>query len=237
MASLTVSLDAVAYARGTGGSREPDPAQAAVLAELGGADGILLQFRRDKKFVRERDLYQLKGIVSTKLMVEMPLNDDAVKLTMDLKPAMVFFVADHADSDTPVATINFANQPVSYDSIVNQLHGVGIRCGFFIDPESDELKGLMKTGADAAMVNTRGYAHSRTIEEAHRELDKIDKSLSTLSKASIETYCSVGLTYKNIVPLLDMDSIDEFIIGQSVCARAILVGMERAVREMKEILR
>ena len=149
MASLTIALDTIAFTRAAGDGISPDPSQAIMLAELSGADGILMQFRRDKKYIREKDLFLAKGLVKTKLIIEMPPLEDCIKLAMELKPSLVFFVTDHANSESPVSPISFANQPVSFESMVHQLHGVGVKAGFYADPEPEEIKGALKSGADA----------------------------------------------------------------------------------------
>ena len=144
MSSLTVNLDLVAVLRAVRRLGEPDPAQAAVLAELSGVDGVAVQIRRDKKYIRERDLYLLKGVVKTKLTFEMPPTEDAVARALEIKPWMVIMAADHADSDSPISPIELANSDVDFSNQINQLNGVGVNAGFFIEPDVNEVKSCPK---------------------------------------------------------------------------------------------
>ncbi len=232
MAGLTVNIDLVAVLRSVRRLSEPDPAQAAVLSELAGADGIAVQVRRDRKYIRDRDLYILKGIVKTKLIVEIPPADELIEQALEIKPWMVIFVADHADSDSPVTTIDFNSAPVDFGDIIDRFRGVGINTGFFIEPEGDDVKGASKSGAATVLINCKGFTEARTIEDAQSELDRIDKAVNSASKQNMGVYCGRGVNYKNIQPLAELGYIDEFIIGHAIGSRALLVGYERAVEEM-----
>lgn len=237
MAALTVNLDTIAVARAMRRRGEPDPAQAAVLAELGGADGISVQMRRDRKYIRERDLYLLKGIVKTKLVVEIPPTDDLVEKMVDVKPWMVVLVADHADSDSPVSPVDFAAAPLDYSSVISRLSGVGINVGCFVEPSPDEVKGAARAGATSVLINCANFAEARTLEEAQSALDLLDKACMAAARQSLAVYCGRGLTYKNIKPLVDLGNIDEFVIGHAINSRGLLVGLDRAVGEMLHTLR
>ncbi|MCK4573481.1 MAG: pyridoxine 5'-phosphate synthase, partial [candidate division Zixibacteria bacterium] len=157
MSSLSISLDLVAVMRAARGLSEPDPAQAAVLAEIAGADGIAVQFRRDKKYIRERDLYILKGIVKTRLAVEMAPSEDVIAKVLEIKPWMVIFAADHADSNTPMSPIDFDSSSVDFGDTVNAFSGVGVNTSFYIDPTTDAVKGAARAGAAAVLLNSAGY--------------------------------------------------------------------------------
>lgn len=237
MPLLSVNLDMAAAMREVSRLNEPDPAQAAVLAELAGADGIAIQFRRDRKYIRHRDLYLLKGIVKTKLTLEMPPTDDLIERALEVKPWMVTFVADHADSSSPVSPIEFDSAPVDFGDITSRFDGVGVNVCFFVDPEAEQLKGVAKAGATAVLINCAGYTQARTVEEAQAELDRIDRAVQAASKTNLAVHCGRGINYKNVAPLVELGYIDELVIGHSICARAMLVGFERAVREMIELVR
>lgn len=231
MPLLSVNLDMVAAMRQVSRLSEPDPAQAAVLAELAGVDGITIQLRRDRKYVRHRDLYLLKGVVKTKMTLEMPPTDEFIERGLEVKPWMVTFVADQIDSST-VSAIDFGATPVDFKDITARFSGVGVNVCFFTDPEPDEIKAVAKTGATAVLINCNGYTEAETLEQAQAELDRIDRAVQTASKENLAVHCGRGITYKNIHPLVELGYVDEFVIGHAVCARAMLVGFERAVREM-----
>ena len=237
MSSLTVNVDIAAILRSAYRKNEPDPAQIAMLSELNGAEGITVQFRRDRKYIRERDLYLLKGIVKSKLFIEMPPNEEAISKIMEIKPSMVILSADHADSDTPLAPIDFASAPVDYSTFSNQLNSVDINVGFFVEPDIDEIKGAARANAQAVLINCAGYSQARNIEDAQQELDRIDKATQVAVKNNLSIYAGRGIHYKNIRPLSELNLFDEFFIGHAVCARAIMVGLERAVTEMITILK
>ncbi|MDF1545328.1 MAG: pyridoxine 5'-phosphate synthase [bacterium] len=233
MAYLSVNLDTVGALREIRRVGEPDPCQAAMLAELAGADGITVQMQRNRKTIRERDLYLLKGIVKTRLTIEMPPVEELIDKAVEIKPWMITFVTDHANVDSPVDTIDFGNVASDFRGIASSLKGAGISPSFFVEPEAEDIRGAAKSGAEAITINCQHYAEARTIEDAQRELDRIDAAAQAASKAGLTVMCGRGLSHKNVVPLSEIDVIDEFVVGFSICSRAMLIGMERAVREMK----
>lgn len=237
MPSLSVNLDLVAVLRAARRLNVPDPAQAAVLAELAGADGISVQLRRDRKYIRERDLYILKSIVKTRLSVEIPPAEDVVEKMLEIKPSVVVFAADHADSDSPMTTIDFESGGVDFREMVASFSGVGISTGFFVEPDPDAVKGAAKAGADSVLLSCEGYTGARTIEDAQKELDRIDRAAETAVKSDLFVRCGRGLSHKNIRPLVEQGNIDEFVIGQAIVSRALFTGLERSVGEMLALLR
>lgn len=237
MPLLSVNVDMVAAIREIRRLSEPDPAQAAVLAELGGADGVAVQLRRDRKHVRDRDLYLLKGVTKTRLTIEMPPVDDIIAIALEVKPWMVTLVADHADTSSPVSPIDFASAPVDFGDITARFKGVGVNVAFFIEPDVEQIKAASRAEATVVLINCAGFAGARTLEEAQSELDRIDKAVQSAAKAGLEVHCGRGVSYKNVTPLVELGYVDEFVVGHAICCRALLVGLERAVREMIEMLR
>lgn len=237
MALLSVNLDQIAALREFRKLREPDPAQAAVLAELAGADGIAIQLRRDRKFIRDRDLYILREVVKTRLTIEMAPADDVIARALEVKPAMVTFVADHADSDAPVSGIDFGAAPVDFGDITSRFHGVGIAVCFFVEPDTDSVKGASKAGADAVLINCGGFTYAKTLQEAQEEIDLVDRAAQAASKANLSVFAGRGINVKNVVALEELKLFDEYFVGQSIVARAALKGMDAAVKEMTEALR
>ncbi len=237
MSALTVNIDLVSVLRSVRRLNEPDPAQAAVLCELAGADGVGVQVRRDRKYIRDRDLYILKSVVKTKLVCELPPADELIDLVLEVKPWIVILVADHADSDSPVSPIDFSNPAVDFGGLTDRFKGVGINVGFFVEPEMDDVKGAARAGAASVLINCSGFTDARTIEDAQSELDRIDRAVNGAAKQGLTVYAGRGITYKNIQPLVELGYIDEFIIGHAVNSRAMLVGYERAVKEMLTLTR
>ena len=237
MAQLYLSLDMVAIMRAVRHTKDPDPLQASVLAELAGVDGISVQLRRDRRFVNDRDLYLLKGSVKSRLAVETPPADDTIDRVADLKPDTVILVADHADTDTPFSTIDFNQADVEFRDIVARLHGVETNVSFLVEPEIDQVKGAAKSGANAVMLDTKAYTMARTVEDAQRELDRIDEAANAAARYSLSVQSGSGLTYRNVRPLAELGRFDEFHIGHSILARAMMVGIDRAVRDMRDLLK
>jgi len=237
MPQLTVNLDLLARLRAMGQFPEPDPAQAAVLAELAGADGISIPFRQKQSYVKYRDLYLLRGVVKTKLILEIPPADDVVKAALEIKPWMVTLVADHTDIAGPFSPIDFDTVALDWNDIVLRFTGENINVCCFIDPEVNQVKAAAKAKASAVLINSSGYGRADTVENARMELDRIDRTVQAAVKTNLGVYCGRGLNYKNLAPLIELGYIDEFVIGQTLCTRAMLVGFERAVRDMIELTR
>ncbi len=237
MALLSVNLDEIAVLREARRLKEPDPAQAAVLAELAGADGVAIQLRRDRKYVRDRDLYILRELVKTRLTIEIPPTEDIIDRVLEVKPAMVTLVADHADVDAPVSGIDFTKAPLDFSDIAVRFHGAGVAVCFLIEPEVDSVKGASRAGGDAVLLSCAGFTQAHTLEEAQRELDRIDAAAQAASKADVTVYAGRGVDYKNVVALQELKLIDEFFVGHAIVARAVLCGLERAVADMLTLLR
>lgn len=237
MSHLSVNLDLVAAMRETRRHNEPDPAQAAVLAELAGADGIVIQLRRDRKYIRDRDLYLLKGIVKTKLTFEMPPTDEFIARALEVKPWMVTLVADHTNDSNPVLPIDLKTDSVDFGDITGRFSGVGVNVCFFVEPEPDDIKNAVKAGASAVLINCAGYTEARTVEDAQKELDRIDNATQTAARTELMVHCGRGIGYRNVKPLVELGTVDEFVVGYDICARAMLIGIEKAVREMISLVR
>lgn len=235
--SLLLNLDQIAYLRATRRYNEPDPVQAAVVAELNGASGVAIQYRRDKKYIKDRDLFMLKGIVKNRFCVEMPPADDAIEKAIEIKPTTVIFSADHADSDSPMSTIEPGDSHADYSAIINRLAGMNIQSGFFIEAEPSHAKTAAKLGATAVMINCSGYTESKTLDEARHELDKIDKTAENAQKNNLETYAGRGLNFLNLKPLAELGNIDHFMVGHALSSRALMVGFPKAIEEMNSIIR
>ncbi len=237
MSSLTVNVDMVAALRQIRGLTEPDPAQAVVLAELAGADGIAIQLRRNRRHIRDRDLYLLKGVVKTRLTLEMPPIKEMIEKAREVKPWMVTLVADYADADSSVQPLDLRTADLDFGVVVAEFRGLGIHSGFFVEPDTDQIKSVAKSGASAVLINCSGYTEARTFDEAQSELDRIERSAAAAAKAGLAVHCGRGLNYKNVGLLTDLGLMDEFVVGFSICSRAMLVGMDRAVTEMLRMVR
>ncbi len=237
MALLSVNLDQVAALRAVRKFKEPDPAQAAVLAELAGADGIAVQLRRDRKHIRDRDLYILREVVKSRLTVEMPPVDEMIDKVLEVKPWMVTFVADQPDTDTPPAGIDFNSAPIDFKEVVSRLRGVGVNVCFFVEPEVDAVKGAARAGAGAVLINCSMFTGARTLDEAQEGLDQVDRAAQTAVKSNLSVTAGRGVSYRNVQPLVELGTIDEFVVGHAIASHAFLVGYQQAVREFLRLIR
>ncbi|HPI32380.1 MAG TPA: pyridoxine 5'-phosphate synthase [candidate division Zixibacteria bacterium] len=237
MSSLTVNVNLIAMLRELRRLEEPDPAQAAVLAELNGAEGIAVQVRRDRRFVRERDLYVLQAVAKTKLVVELPAADDLIGRMMEIKPHTVVFAADQPDLEAQAAPIDFSAPQVDFRDLTERLAAVGVQVAYLVEPEADQIKGASKARANAVLIDCGGYTRARRREEAQRELDRIDEAGRLAAKAELTVMLGRGITYRNVAPLAELGYVDDFVIGQAIAGRGMLVGFGQAVREMAALVR
>jgi pyridoxine 5-phosphate synthase len=233
---LSVNIDLVAAVREMRGQSEPDPAQAAMLAELAGADGITIQLRRNGRIIRDRDLYLLKGLVKSELTVELPPVDEVISKVLDIKPAMAILYADHLQATAVASTIDLGASEVDYSDLAARFSAVGVKVGYFIDPEPEASKRAAKHGADAVLINCSGYGDAPNVEQAQAELDRIDRAITAAQKAGLAVHCGRGLTLRNLGPLVELQTIDQFAVGFSLCSRALLLGLERTVKEYLHVL-
>lgn len=235
MSLVSIKIDYIASLREIKHLKEPDPAQAAVLAELAGADGISCHLREDRKHIRDRDLYILKEMVKTKLTLQIEPVEDLIDRALEVKPWLVTLMP-FSDEDIIVQKgIDFENNRDLYADTSATLKGSGINVCYFIDPEIDAVKNAARAKIDAIELNAFRYISAETLETAEVELDRMEQMSQLASKLDLTVNCGNGLNYKNIRPLIDLGTIEEFTIGYSVISRALMIGMERAVREMVEI--
>jgi len=166
----------------------------------------------------------------------MPPIEEFVAKAIEVKPWMVTLVSGEASGEHSVQPLEMLDTEIDLQGIVDRLSAVGVMVGVFVDPHPDRIKQATKLGANTVLLNCAGYTNARTIEDAQHELDSIDAAAQGASKAGLSINCGRGLTYRNLSPLIEMGVADEFVIGYSVAARALLVGYERAVTEMLRLV-
>lgn len=236
MARLGVNVDHVATIRQARGGVEPDPIAAAVLVELAGADGLVVHLREDRRHVQDRDLSLLREIIQTKLDLEIAAEESMVKIALKVKPHLVTLVPERRQELTTEGGLEVAGHRERVQTLVNLLHDGGIPVSLFIEPDLNQVKAAHKIGADYVELHTGGYANAKRLKEEQTELDSITQAAKLAYKLGIGVNAGHGLTYRNVKRLTQIPEIVEFNIGHSIIARAILVGLERAVREMKELV-
>lgn len=236
MPRLGVNVDHIATLRQARRGREPDPIAAAVLAEMGGADGIVIHLREDRRHIQDRDLRLLRQVVQTKLDLEMAPVQEMVKVALEVRPDLVTLVPERREELTTEGGLDAVAGRDRFHSVVDALHDGGIAVSLFIDPQLEQIKASHKLGADYVEIHTGLYTGARLLKEQNAQFEAIQQAARLASKLGMGVNAGHGLTYRNLRRLLQIPEIVEYNIGHSIVARAALVGMERAVSEMKALL-
>jgi pyridoxine 5-phosphate synthase len=234
---LGVNIDHVATVRQARRAPEPDPLQAAVLAELGGADGITVHLRGDRRHIQDRDVEILREVVKTRLNVEMAATQEMIKVALTVKPDQVTLVPERREELTTEGGLDVVLNSVQLKPVVRMIQEGGIHVSLFVDPDPDQVKESHKLGATAIELNTAAYADARDARAREEALRKTTDAARLGRKLGLEVHAGHGLTYTNVRAIAALPEMSELNIGHNIVARAILVGMERAVREMKEAMR
>ncbi len=237
MARLGVNVDHVATLRQARGGKEPDPVAAAVLAELGGADGIVVHLREDRRHIQDRDLRLLREVVQTKLDLEMAATEEMVRIAMDIKPHLVTFVPERRQELTTEGGLDVAGNRERIKDLITLLHQCGIAVSVFIDPELEQIKSARRVEADCVELHTGRYANATGLKEQDSEFEALVQAGRAAYKLELVVNAGHGLDYRNVRRLRTIPEIVEYNIGHSIIAHAVSVGLERAVREMKDLLR
>jgi len=233
---LGVNVDHVATLRQARRIAYPDPVLAALLAEQGGADGITVHLRGDRRHIQERDLHVLRATVQTQLNFELAPTTENVELALTIKPEQVTFVPERPDELTTEGGLDLAGSRIDLRRSVDTLHEAGIAVAIFIDPQAEQVKAAHRLGAGAIEFNTGTYCDLISLRERNDELDRIHAAAKLASKLGLHVAAGHGLSLQNVEALAALPEIVEFNIGHSIVARAILCGLEQAVREMKDAL-
>jgi pyridoxine 5-phosphate synthase len=237
MIRLGVNIDHVATVRQARRAKEPDPVAAAVLAQLGGADGITVHLREDARHIQKRDVRLLRETVTEGLNLEMAVTDDIVAFACELKPDQATLVPERREELTTEGGLDvIAHQPAVAKALT-RLKAAGIRVALFIDPDQKQIEISKLLGAEAVEIQTARYSEARTALDRERELSALEQASTIAVKHGLHLHMGHGLNYINVYPLIKrIAALEELNIGHSIISRAVLVGMERAVREMKEAI-
>lgn len=236
MAKLAVNVDHIATVRQARRTIEPDPVVAAAIAELAGAEGIIIHLREDRRHIQDRDLHILKQTVKTKLNLEMAATEEMIRIAGQTKPDMVTLVPEKREELTTEGGLDISRKPLLKKAITT-LKKDGILVSFFINPEPADVKVSRGLGADFVEIHTGRYADAQNEAEKEQELSRIRKAVETAHRLKLRINAGHGLNYINIKPLVAWPEIEELSIGHSIIARAVLVGMEKAVKEMLALIR
>lgn len=236
MATLGVNIDHVATIRQARRTVEPDPIAAAVLAELGGADGITVHLREDRRHIQERDVRLLRQTVRTHLNLEMAATPEMVAIALDVRPDYVTLVPERREEVTTEGGLDVLGQQQSLTSAVQTLQGKGIPVSLFIDADPAQLKAAAATGAVFIELHTGRYAEAKGETAQQQELAVLARGVEIAKNLGLRVNAGHGLTYQNVAAVARLAGIEELNIGHTIISRAVLVGMVQAVRDMKALI-
>lgn len=236
MADLGVNVDHVATLRQARQARYPDPVAAALLAETAGAAQITVHLREDRRHIQERDVQILRQVVATRLNLEMAGTMEMLKIALSIKPDSVTLVPERRDELTTEGGLDVKQQKEALRKVIHMLKDSDIRSMLFVDPDLDQIKASQLAGADGVEIHTGAYCNAKGEKSIAHELQRIDDAVRMADKLKMYIAAGHGLHYTNLAPLLKIQAIKEYNIGHSIVARAVLVGMPEAVREMVRLL-
>jgi pyridoxine 5-phosphate synthase len=236
-ARLGVNVDHVATLRQVRRATYPDPVAAAVMAELAGADQITIHLREDRRHIQDRDLQVLRRTVTTRLNLEMAVAQEMLRIAYEVKPDMVTLVPERREELTTEGGLDVVSGREAVRKAVKTLRDAEIEVSLFIDADLDQVKAAHRAEAQAVELHTGRYCDARLAADRRRELNRILDACKAAAKLGLRVAAGHGLNYQNVLPVAAIGEIEELNIGHAIVAHSVLVGMERAVREMKALLR
>jgi pyridoxine 5-phosphate synthase len=237
MIRLGVNIDHVATIRQARRGVEPDPVAAAILALLGGADGITIHLREDRRHIQERDVRLLRPVVTNRLNLEMAAVDAIADLACAVKPDEATLVPEKREEVTTEGGLDVVANEAAVSRVVQRLQAAGIEVSLFIDPSDEQIIAAQRLGALAIEIQTATYSEALTPSAVARELDKLKQAARHARQLGLHVHLGHGLNYHNVQAVAAIPEVEELNIGHSIVSRAVLVGLERAVRDMKEAIR
>jgi pyridoxine 5-phosphate synthase len=236
MPELGVNIDHVATLRQARKTYEPDPVWAAALAELGGADGITIHLREDRRHIQDRDLRLLRETVTVKLNLELACDPGVLEIACQVLPDQATLVPERREEVTTEGGLDAVGSRAAVAEAVERLRQAGIFVSLFLDPDLPQIQAAAEMGADAVELHTGQYALARG-QARQQELVKLVVAGKRIRELGMNLHAGHGLNYQNVGPVAEIDNMVELNIGHSIVSRAVMVGMERAVREMKALIR
>lgn len=232
MIKLAVNVDHVATLREARGTSEPDPVLAAGICELAGAEGIVVHLREDRRHIQDRDVRLLRQTIKTKLNLEMGATEEIIKFALDIQPDMVTLVPEKRKELTTEGGLNVAGQKKKLKMVIDRMNDAGIPVSLFVDPDSRQIGAAKDAGATFVEIHTGRYSDAAGEEERDQEFELIASAAEEAYEAGLRVNAGHGLNYFNTGRIAALDTIEELSIGHAIMARAIMVGLDQAVREM-----
>lgn len=236
MIRLGVNIDHVATVRQARKTNEPDPIHAAVLAELGGADGITVHLREDRRHIQDRDVRLLKQMLRIPLNLEMAVEDEITNIACEVIPKWTCLVPEKRQELTTEGGLDVVGQKDRVAKCVDRLHAAGIKVSLFIDPNEDQIQTASDLNVAAVELHTGAFADAESPADQQAELERIQSASDFTIQKGLILNMGHGLTYRNVGPIAEIPGLNELNIGHSIISHAVMVGLERAVREMKDLI-
>jgi pyridoxine 5-phosphate synthase len=237
MIRLGVNIDHVATLRQARRADEPDPVAAAILATLGGADGITVHLREDRRHIQDRDVRLLRPVVTTRLNLEMAAVESIVDFALDIKPDEATLVPERRQELTTEGGLDVVTHEKSLIGHIQRLQVAGIEVSLFIDPDPAQVDACHRLGATAIEFQTASYSEAKSARQRDAQREKLAIAARHAHERGLHVHMGHGLDYHNVQAIAAIAHVEELNIGHSIVSRAVLVGMERAVREMKAAIR
>jgi pyridoxine 5-phosphate synthase len=235
MIRLGVNVDHVATVRQARRAEYPDPVEAALLAEKAGADGITVHLREDRRHIQERDVERLRAKIRTKINLEMAVTPAMIAFAAQLRPADACFVPEKREELTTEGGLDVVAHEAKVTDAVKTLQGCGVQVSLFIDPVTAQIESAKRTGAHAIEIHTGTFCNADPSKREEQRAE-IANAAVLAARLGLEVHAGHGLDYQNFLPIAQIPEIVELNIGHSIIARAVIVGIEQAVREMKQLL-
>jgi len=237
MPKLGVNIDHVATIREARKTNEPDPIAAAVIVELAGADGIVVHLREDRRHIQDRDVRLLRQIVQTQLNLEMAASEEIIDIALEVKPDKATLVPEKRQEVTTEGGLDVVGNEKEFSDAIKRLNDGNIPVTLFIEANADQIKCSKQVGAEAVELHTGTYAESQTEKEREKELERLKKGAQIALEQGLIVHAGHGLTYRNVCPVAQIEGMDELNIGHTIVSRAVLVGLDKAVREMLALIK
>jgi pyridoxine 5-phosphate synthase len=234
---LCINIDHIATLREARGGLEPDPVTAAHICELAGAHGIVCHLREDRRHINDRDLRLLRESIKTKLDLEMAATEEIVKIAIETMPELVTFVPERRQELTTEGGLDVRGHRHHLRDVTTEMHKHDIEVSLFIDPVMEQIEAAAEVEADKIEIHTGAYANARSEQEQLELLEAVRAAAQKARGLGMGVNAGHGLNYLNIIPFRSIEEIEEVSIGHSIISRAVFVGMDRAVREMIELVR
>lgn len=235
-ALLGVNIDHVATLRQARGTIYPCPIQAALNAELAGADGITLHLREDRRHIQDDDVRRMKPLLKTRMNLEMAATEEMIDIAQQVKPTYVCLVPEKREELTTEGGLDVVSHFDAMTRVIRKLKIAGIKVSLFVDPSKEQVKASLDAGANVVELHTGQYADESVEEKQKEELDKIEQVAHFAHKKGLVVNAGHGLNEHNVTPIAEIPVIYELNIGHALIAKALVVGLNEAVREMKNLL-